>query len=266
MKIGMNTTIYRDEPIEKVFSLLKSCRYDGVEIAWVPREHPMFWGQEIDLNKIQVLVKRLKLDISSICPFYPPALDLACSEEKIRLRAISYVKGCINAAEELGAKIVVVVPSAVFKRSNIPYEEEWKLAIKSLRTVGPYAAKRGLILAIEPINRFLTSFLNRLDQALKLVKDCGVEGLAVMADLFHMNIEEPSIEKSLSLAKDKLVHIHLSDSNNFTPGTGHLNFKQFFSRLREINYSGYVVAELDVNKRDSESATRQTIEYLRNFT
>jgi len=265
MKLGMNTIIYRDEPVENVFSLLGSSGYDGVEIAWVPREHPMFWGQEIDVEKIKGLAKEFNLEVSSICPFYPPPLDLASSEKQTRLRAIEYVRRCIDVAKELKAKVVVVVPSAVFKQSSAPFEQEWEQATQSLKELGPYAADRRIVLAIEPITRFLTPFVNRLDQALKLVADSGTKGLGVMADIFHMNIEESSIEESLKAAKGKLVHVHISDSNNFAPGTGHLNFKEIFSTLKEINYTGYIVAELGVEKQNSEHATHETIEYLRRF-
>ncbi|HHY48014.1 MAG TPA: sugar phosphate isomerase/epimerase [Firmicutes bacterium] len=263
MKVAMNTVIFQNQPFEEILPLIKDSGYDGVEIAWVPREHPFYWGEDVDVTKVKRICNSIGLEVSSICPFFPQAYDLANTSNKVREQGISYVRNIIDAANELGAKVVVVVPSAVWKQASGSREEEWACCIASLKELGLYASNRGVTLAIEPLIRFLTYFLHRIEQGLRLIEEANVPGLGVMADLFHMNVEERSIEEAIKEAGDKLVHVHLSDSNNRVPGTGHLDFASILRALSSINYAGYVVAELGVEQSEAVEATRETVKYIR---
>lgn len=265
MKFSMNTIIFRDTPVKDVLSLMKENGYDGVEIAWVPKGHPFYWGKDVDVSEVRDISKSLELEVCSICPFWPAKYDLANVSNEVRKNAISYLKNTIDAADELGAKVIVVVPSAVFKEPSGSFEMEWKSCVGSLKEVGSYAAGKNVVLAIEPLIRFLSYFINRMDQGLELIRSTGSEGLGVMADVFHMNVEEKTIEGAIEKARDKLVHVHVSDSNNMVPGSGHLNFKSIFRTLKSISYDGFISGELGVDKGEAPKATREMIEYLRNI-
>ena len=265
MRFSLNTVIFRDRDIEEVLGMIKRYGYDGVEIAWIPREHPFYMGKDLNITKIKSSCETLGLPVAAVCPFYPAEYNLAHTSASKRKNAIDYVRRIIEATAELGAKIVVVVPSAVFVKPTGEFKEEWKSSVSSLAELGYYAQDHGVTLAIEPITRFLTHFVTRIEQALKLVKDAEAPGLGVLADVFHMNIEEKTIGAALRQAKNLLVHVHVSDSNNCAPGSGHLDFGNIYDVLNDIQYNGFISAELGVDFSEAEESAEATIKYLRNL-
>src|SRR5918996_934153 len=115
----------------------------------------------------------------------------------VRIGSVQYCKDTIDLIVGLGGKMLTVVPSTVGK--IVPMgspEDEWKWAIESLKEVNAYAEDKGIRLALEPLNRFETYFLNRHDQALALAEDVGGT-CGVCLDIFHMNIEEADWEQAL---------------------------------------------------------------------
>lgn len=263
MRFALNTVIFRDRDIEQVLAMIKGYGYDGVEIAWIPREHPFYMGKDLNIARIKSSCDALGLPVAAICPFYPAEYNLAHTLASKRRNAIDYVRRIIDAAAELEAKIVVVVPSAVFVKPTGEFQEEWKSSVSSLAELGHCAQDHNVTLAIEPITRFLTHFVTRIEQVLKLVKEAEAPGLGVLADVFHMNIEERTIEAALRQAKTALVHVHVSDSNNCAPGSGHLDFGNIYGVLQDIGYSGSVSAELGVSFAEAEESAKATIGYLR---
>ena len=86
--------------------------------------------------------------------------------------------------------------------------------------------------------------------------------VGLLLDSFHMNIEEPSIYDSIRLAKDRLYHFHLADSNRWYPGAGHIDFPKIIETLNEVNYEGFVSAEI-LPYPDPDIAAKNTIDYMR---
>jgi len=265
MKFAFNTIVFREWDLSKVIPLLKRYGYDGVEVAWIPPEHPFYTGRDINVIEIKKICDYENLEIASICPFYPDPYDISSVSESKRRIGVDYVKRIIDVACEINAGIVVLVPSAVFTQPSGAFSEIWSSCLKSLRELESYIGETDVKIALEPITRFLTHFVTRVDQATGLVNDAKVSKIGVLADVFHMNIEEKSIEESLKQSRDYLAHVHVSDSNNFVPGTGHLNFDTIFKVLSELNYDGYVSAELGVDLSEAADAAEMTIKFLRNY-
>jgi len=86
--------------------------------------------------------------------------------------------------------------------------------------------------------------------------------MGMLIDTFHMNIEEVSIYESIIKAKDYITHVHLADSNRWAPGSGHLDFAKIIKTLEEINYKGYLSAEI-LPLPDADRAARLTVEHLK---
>jgi len=265
MRFSLNTVIFRDRNVEDSLPMLKGLAYDGVEIAWIPREHPFYMGKDINVSRLRSACSALDLPVAALCPFYPPEYNLSHTSITKRRRAIDYAKHMIEASAELGAKVVVVLPSACYAKPTGDFGEEWRNAVDSLKEIGHYSQEYGVVLAVEPITRFLTHIVTNVDQALMLVKEAQTPSLGVMADTFHMNIEEKTIEEALRHANGSLVHVHVSDSNNLAPGSGHLDFRKFFDVLDDIQYGGFVSAELAVSPSEAEHAAAATIKFLRHL-
>jgi sugar phosphate isomerase/epimerase len=88
--------------------------------------------------------------------------------------------------------------------------------------------------------------INTLSDAVSLLEEGQFSNVQVIADLYHMNIEEARIEDSLRKAGRHLGHVHLADSHRYQPGDGHLDFVSAFQVLREMEYAGDLVFECRV--------------------
>ncbi len=124
------------------------------------------------------------------------------------------------------------------------------------------AAEAGTGIVIEPVNRYESDFLNTLEDAVAVIEGINHPRLGVLADTFHMNIEEISIEGSLIRAAPYLRHVHVADSNRRPPGMGHLDFRGILETLGTIGYQGYLSAE-SLPYPDPAGAARQTVDHLR---
>lgn len=133
-------------------------------------------------------------------------------------------------------------------------------AVENLRYVASYAADLGVRIALEPINRYQSNFINNARQAVELINEVGGHNLGLQMDVFHMNIEERSLAGSFITYKDWITHIHVCDTNRQAPGQGHLDFAEIVDTLHALDYEGYLSAELDV--ADQGNAAELTANYL----
>ena len=124
-------------------------------------------------------------------------------------------------------------------------DDEWNWSVSSMREVAGYARDKGnLMIAVEPVNRFETHFLNIAEDAVAYCKDVGTGNIKVHLDCFHMIREELSFEGAVrECGKDYLGYIHVCESNRGIPGTGLVPWRKFFSALKEIDYTGFLVIE-----------------------
>jgi len=140
--------------------------------------------------------------------------------------------------------------------------DPWSIAVERLRGVIDYAAARDVKITMEPINRYETDFVLSAEDGMRLVEDLDCDNFGLMLDLFHMNIEDASIEDGLRTAGSKLWHVHIADSNRRYPGSGHLDFGSIFSTLQEIGYQGYISGEM-LPLPDPDTAAQKTLDFLK---
>jgi len=237
-KFSYNLIAYGDEPLEKSIERLHRYGYDAAELVGEP--------EKFKVDEVTKILDKFGFKVSSICPIFTFERDLISSNEKTRENAIRYTKSVIKFASELGAQVITVGPvSACMKiHPEAPREIEMDRAVRSLTEIGNYAADLKVNLAVEPWNRYETYFINRIEQALELARRVNLENVGVMGDLFHMNIEEPSIPDAIKMAGNKLYHFHIADTNRAAPGRGHLNFEPIINALKSVGYSGYLTMEL----------------------
>ncbi len=228
--------IYGNEPLEESLKRLKKYGYDGVELAGEP--------DTTDLRAVKRLLAQYQLTCSSICGIYTAQRDLSSSRQETREQAVQYVKACIDMADELDAKLVIVVPSAVGKLSpETTYEQEWAFAVEGLKEAGSYAQEKGIGIAVEALNRFETYLVNKLSVAKRLVEEVNVPSVRLMADLFHMNIEERNHAEALRDIASYLIHVHIADNTREAAGLGMTNFTEVLATLVEVGYEGALTME-----------------------
>jgi len=173
-----------------------------------------------------------------------------------RAQAIEFVRSIQQIASELGAPTII---GSMQGRSlpTLAKDEARKWLRDSLEKLNEEARKLGQFLLFEPLNRYETDQANTLQEGLVIID--GLDQTKLLADLFHMNIEEASIPQSLLAAAGRIGHIHFADTNRQAIGFGHLDVAPVIDALNRIGYSGYLSAEVFA-KPDSDRAARQTID------
>jgi D-psicose/D-tagatose/L-ribulose 3-epimerase len=242
MQFGASTFIWVSPFSNKTLGLVKKVREMGFDIIEICIEDPA----TIDVSRINEALKENDLK-ATICGAFGPDRDASSNDRNIRANAVKYLEACIDAARGLGAPFVAgPMYSAVGKTRLLSPDErakQWSLAVETLKPVADYAGQRGVQLAIEPLNRFETDFINTVEQGLDLVGRVGATNVGLLVDTFHMNIEEKDIPAAIRKAGSKVFHFHSCENDRGTPGAGHVEWKEVVSALREINYQGPVVIE-----------------------
>ena len=136
------------------------------------------------------------------------------------------------------------------------------LLSEALNGLGAYAAERGVPLIYEPLNRYETNLVNTIGEAAALMQSLPTRHVKILADLFHMNIEETSLPDAIRAGGEYIGHVHFVDSNRRAAGMGHLDLAPIAAALAEIGYDRYASAEA-FPYPDPERAARRTIESFR---
>ena len=235
---SMTQWIVGNEEIEYSFKRLKKYGYDGIEFAAE--------AQTLEQDRMVELLEKYDLICTSLCGIFPEDRDLTAGDPDKAETAIRYIYANVDFAVKVGAPYMIVVPSPV-GRTELPsgeiYEELWANAVKNIRIAADYAESKGVRLCIEAINRYETYFVNTLTKAYQLVKEINHPAVGIMADMFHMSLEENNIEASLRMISDKLMHVHIADNTREAAGLGNTDFKGMLYTLRDIGYQGPLTME-----------------------
>ncbi len=224
----------------QLLSKVKEMGYDIIEIAVEDMSI-------IDWKLVKSVAADLDLKIT-ISGAFGPERDISSTEASYREIGKKYIIDCIKIAQDMGSPIFGgPLYSAVGKTRMVSPEQkkqERDWAIENLREVSEIASDHGVILGLEPLNRFETDMINTVDQAISLLKDINEPSLKIVLDTFHSNIEEKDIPESIhKIGKNMLCHVQGNESDRGTPGTGHLEWQGIKTALEEIGYDGAVVIE-----------------------
>ncbi len=186
-------------------------------------------------------------------------LQLADEDQIVRQRAIDFIKTIIDGAAELGAPAII---GSMQGRSSQAVKRETANSYlrEGLAVLSQHASQYQTVLLFEPLNRYETDQANTLDQGLTLIE--GISNIRLLADLFHMNIEEASIADAIRRAGKSIGHVHFADSNRMAVGLGHLDIPPVIAALQDIGYTGFLSAEV-FSKPDAMKAAQQTIDSFR---
>jgi D-psicose/D-tagatose/L-ribulose 3-epimerase len=242
MRFGINTFLFTSPFTNKSTTLFPQFKKWGFRSVEIPVEDPA----HIDPAHIKAELAKAGLVCGSICAAMGGGRDLrGTPEEQESTKA--YIKGLIDHAAELdGALVCGPMYSAVGRADAVEpkeYAKQWKMVVKNLKELAKYAEKKGITLALEPLNRFETDFMNTVEQAMKMIKDVGSPNLKIHLDTFHMNIEEKDLARSIRKAGTLLAHLHACGSDRGTPGADHTNWPAIVKALKSIKYNGDIVIE-----------------------
>ncbi len=260
MKLGFSTVMYEGTslPLSDIIGKAATLGYEGVELNF--RERP----SALDVNEILGALKTFGVGVAAIGTRHmhvTHGLYLASPYGKVREKAVTYVTECMELANKLNCSIVQAGWAFQGSKLEAPYETTWKNAVQSLKEVGRRALDYGVNFVIEYQNKNDAKLVNTMNDALRILDEVGYDNVLVMADTFHMNLEDPSVEESILKAEKRLGYVHLADSERLAPGEGRIDFRGVIRALRKIGYEGYLVMEFEP-KPNPDDALGRAIKFI----
>jgi sugar phosphate isomerase/epimerase len=225
----------RAEPLETTLARIKRLGYESIEISGEPAQYPG--------APTRALLREYGIRCWGSVTLTLGERNLAAKDPAQRAKSVQYVKSVVQLVAELEGEIITIVPATVGKvvPDSTP-ESEWAWVRDGLKEVYELASKLGVRMAIEPLNRFETYFINRADQALAMAEAVG-PGCGVCLDAFHMNIEERDFLGAIRRTGKRIFDFHVADNNRLAPGDGALDWKGIVRALKESGYDGALTAE-----------------------
>jgi len=247
--------VFRDD-LARLVDRCAALGFHGLELALRDAE-------QVNVERVDERLRATGMEIPCISSgqvFAADRLYFTHPDATVRQAAIERIVGMIRLAARFGAKV-----NTGRVRGFIHEGEAAATAtdryLDCLNRCADVAEPLGVELIIEPVNRYEVNFINNCAEGVEIVERIGRPCLKLMPDLFHMNIEDASFRQALELARRHITYVHVADSNRLAPGWGHMPFEEIFQILADIDYDGYITAEI-LPKPDPDSAARQAARYL----
>ena len=243
--------------LEDAFEQASRLGFDAVEI-FPP-------GPEaLEVRAIQSLCARTGLKVAAVgtgAGWVKHRLHLCSPDAAVRRQARDFLSAVIESAGEFGAPAIL---GSMQGRVEAGVERDCALEwlAEALQEAGALAASGRQVFLYEPLNRYETNLWNRQGDALDFLQMRGLTGVRLLADLFHMNLEESNLPGAIRGLGPALGHVHFADSNRRAVGFGHTEIGPVFDALCEIGYAGYLSAEV-LPLPTSADAARQTMASFR---
>lgn len=239
MKFGVTTYLWSGDFTPATLPVLPSIKeagFDGVEL-------PIFRPREFAAAAVRRGLEANGLECCVSCVLVD-GYSLASDDADVRRRTVAHLADVAAVAAEVGARLVAgPLYTPVGYRPGRRSDAEWRRVIDGYQALVPALAANGVTIAIEPLNRFETHFLNTAADAVRLCAAIDHPNVGILFDTFHANIEEKDVAAGVRTAAPHLRHVHLSENDRGTPGTGHVPWRDVFTALREIGYEGWANIE-----------------------
>lgn len=188
-------------------------------------------------------------------------LHLCLPESSARQKARDFIKRMIDFAGPFHAPAIIGSMQGRHEGS-VDAAAARGFLLEALDELGAHAASYSVPVLYEALNRYETNLVTTQSAAAALLRELKCPAVKLLADLFHMNIEEVDIAAALRTNATHLGHVHFVDSNRQPAGSGHIDYAPIAAALRNINYAGFLSAEA-FPIPDSETAAKQTIATFR---
>jgi sugar phosphate isomerase/epimerase len=220
----------------------------------------------VSIEELKTLLDRHRLQLAAVgtgAGMVKHGLSLTDADPSKRLAAKDFIRSMIDYGSVFGAPAIIGSMQGRWGGA-IDRDQALDLLRDSLNELGSHAASHGVQLIYEPLNRYETNLIKTVEQGVAFLSTLATSNIKLLADLFHMNIEESNVANAIRLGKGAIGHIHFVDSNRHATGYGHTDFGPIVAALKEIDYDGYVSAEA-FPLPDSQTAAAATIRSFRQY-
>ena len=242
--------------IPKAVKLVAQAGFDAFEISpSIPRQLSLS-----DIRSLKSAIIRNRIPLAGFTSIYPPEMALASKSATARRKSVLYTKWVIELASSLeGRHLVWGSGRSRDIPRDVPLKKGFSWLIHLLKESGTLADAKGIKIAIEPQNRFESTIIHNVREAVSLAKLVKHTSIGVVYDTFHTSLEEDSFTTPILLAGKRLAAVHVSDCNRKIPGKGHIDFAPIFESLKKVHYDGYITLEaiLDRDPRQDLISARR---------
>jgi D-psicose/D-tagatose/L-ribulose 3-epimerase len=240
VKCGVTTYIWGAEftPAQlPVLPKLAAAGFDGIEL-------PIFRPAGFDTGFVRRALAEHDLACAASAVLLP-GLSLVSDDPFVRQQSLNTLRDIVHVAADIGADVVagpVYTPVGELPGRRRT-ADEWHRAIEAYQRLGETLAADDVTLAIEPLNRFETYFLNTIDDGVALCEAVNHPRVGLLFDTFHANIESKDVAAALVRGGRHVKYVHMSENDRGTPGTGHVDWAGVFKALGAIGYDGWLTIE-----------------------
>lgn len=241
MRIGANTLIWTAAFGREHLPLLAEIKEHGFDLVEIAR----FDWIDYPATEIRRELEKLDLGVSYCTAFGSREKSLVHEDAAARRAGIDFMKQAIDNVTATGGQVLAgPFHSPVgFLPGRRRTDDEWKWEIEALAELGDHAKKVDVVLAVEPLNRFETYFLNTAADGARLCAEVNHPNVGLLYDTFHAHIEEKDQAAAIRTAGRHIRHFHSCENDRGTPGSGQVDWPAVFPALREIGYDGALVIE-----------------------
>lgn len=236
MKLSACTAAFGMADLKKIIDTAAGIGYDAVEIT--AALHTPVDTTPTRRQEVKAYLRDAGIECSGLHYIFDGTLRLLSQDPESMKKSVAYLNRIVDLANDFEAPTVIVGSGGITRNFEPDWDRPKSIACMQevLYTVGEHAKEKGVVLAVEAINRYETQFLNTMQEASEFVLQIGHPNVRTMADTYHMNIEEKDPAASVRKYGYLLQNLHLADSNRMAPGDGHFNFVSLVQALRDIGY------------------------------
>jgi D-psicose/D-tagatose/L-ribulose 3-epimerase len=241
-KFGVDSLIWTEEFTEKDLPLIRKAKDLGFEVIDINVSHP----ERFPVTAVKNEIREVGIEVVTTIGL-PEDSNPISPEPAVRKHALETLKRMVDINNEIGSTILggVLYSAWGYLSGRCRTDQEWAWSITAMREAADYARRTGdLVLAIEPVNRFESHFINIAEDAVRYCREVGTGNVKVHLDAFHMIREESSFRAAVeTCGRGQLGYVHVCESNRGIPGTGLVPWTELFTALNEAGYAGPLTIE-----------------------
>jgi sugar phosphate isomerase/epimerase len=242
VRLAAQESMLEGDTLEEKFAFAQQHGFDGIELSG--RGGGVFAGRRDELAAARVAGVVMPSAVVAM-PYF-----VGDFHDGNRRTAVEDVKQMLTTLPAAGAAGIVMPNGfAVFSKRLPPFdpprsdEESRAALVESLRELGAHGEQVGAKVFLEPLNRYEDYLINTLADAVSIVEEVGSSAVSVIADTFHMSIEEADLGAAIRAAGPHIEHVQLGDSDRLEPGHGHYDWPETLDALEAIGYDGWLAME-----------------------